>query len=574
MALRKLLAAFLGISAAVQSFRAGAAGGDGLPGSFVRPGGGPADPIVYDVEGWATGHRGLPGHFGHRLARIDDIDGDGVAEFAASARSFPVAERQAGFVGLFSGRSGARLRHWLAPEGRDYYGEALGVSGDVDGDGIRELVIMDGYGGFDVLSPVTGRVFFEVPRPRGRVQGLTAIVSLGDVDGNGVGDVALAVGGYNDVPDPAGQGGFSVGRVAAHSGADGRLLWERSGEEDSLFGLSAVATGDVSGDGVPDLVVSEPFSGPEGARPVQSPASRLHVLSGADGVTLATHAGEPWQLLLGRNMAFIGDTDGNGRVEVVAAAPWTHNGFREEAGWAGVFELPGFDLRYEVWGEHGGDFNFAPDYLGFHTSSAGDADGDGADDFLLSTYHARTLSVDRVWGRFYLHSGRTGDLLQVYEALHSPTGATPEAPYVSALSPLGDVDGDGRAEFLVGAGGGAEDGALRGYVHLVRYQPELEPFRRGDIDGDGRGTITDIVRVARGILTPAPLEPCLAAYDVNGDSRLDANDVLDLVCHVFYCYGFIPPEPATPGLGCGRHARLKPGPREIPFGCEAHPCGG
>jgi hypothetical protein len=548
-----------------------AAEGDGLPGACVRPGAGPADPIVYEVEGEPTGIRPRPGHFGWVLAQLDDLDGDGMPEFAAGAHSFVLPDGRFGFVALFSGRTGQRLRHWLPPPDRDYFGLAVAAAGDADGDGFRDLAVMDATGAFDVLSTSSGERLFAVPRPRGDFGGVSEfLVPLGDVDGDGVGDIAFSVGSYDDAAGEPERPTFEVGRVAAHSGADGRLLWERLGEEDSLFGFRSVSVEDVSADGVPDLLVGQPYSSVQRQHGIQSPPARLVLLSGSDGTVLATHVGQPWQGALGRGLAFLGDTDANGRVEVAAAASLAYNGLKEEAGWVGVFELPSFALRFEIRGEHGADFYFAGDLLGFRTSEAGDTDGDGATDFLLSTFHVRTLSAGPVYGRLYLHSGRTGDLLQVYEGQQTPIGSHPSEPYVTALAPLGDVDGDGRDEFLVGAGGWALDDPLRGYVQLLRYQAELPPLRRGEVDGDGRYTITDVYRVARAVFGLAPVEPCPLLYDLDGNNRLDSLDILYLICNTFTCTTFTPPEPAPPSSRCGRYARLKPTRSEVPLSCTGH----
>jgi hypothetical protein len=72
----------------------------------------------------------------------------------------------------------------------------------------------------------------------------------GDVNGDGV--VDLAVGSYT-----SSDGASQAGQVEIFSGADGSLVRRMtSTTELENFGFDAVGIGDVSGDGVPDLVGS------------------------------------------------------------------------------------------------------------------------------------------------------------------------------------------------------------------------------------------------------------------------------------------------------------------------------
>lgn len=181
------------------------------------------------------------------------------------------------------------------------------ASADVTGDGVADLVAGAGPGGgpdvrvFDGATGQQVRQFFAFETTfAGGV-----FVAAGDVDGDGKADIVVS----------ADVGGGP--RVRVFGGADGSELANFLGIEDANFrGGTRVALGDVSGDNIPDLVVSAG----EGGGP------RIAVF---DGTTLRSGTA-PRRVMNDffafestlRNGAFVaaGDVTGDGRGDVIAGA--------------------------------------------------------------------------------------------------------------------------------------------------------------------------------------------------------------------------------------------------------------
>ena len=238
--------------------------------------------------------------FGAAVAALGDLDGNGVPDFAVGAPGHDGArERLGGTWVLFAQREGyvTRTRDASAspelaaltqfapgPSGwvpRQRFGAALATLGDLDGDGSVELAVAR-EGSLSPLAPHVADAAFVLsvdhagdvaraaalppPADRHRPGRIAALAAPGDVDGDGVPDLAL---GYPSCDD----GGDSRGAVrivflgvdgagsSPTAGGEQRISdWE--GDFDGLlfdraeFGRALGAPGDVDGDGVPDLIVS------------------------------------------------------------------------------------------------------------------------------------------------------------------------------------------------------------------------------------------------------------------------------------------------------------------------------
>ena len=199
------------------------------------------------------------------------------------------------------------------------------------------------------------------------------------------------------------------------------------------------------------------------------------LLTGANGFRLAGPADES---RLGSALSAAGDVNGDGYGDIVVGAPFFNSpSFRE--GRAYVLFGPGPALPSQQPTFLNGTNGFqvtglaADDQLGASVAGLGDINGDGRADLAFGAPQADPLGRAGA-GAAYVVFGATGFPLNVSLAgLNGTNGFTlvGEAAgfqCASALAPAGDFNGDGRADFLVGAEKATVGGQTNiGRVYLV-----------------------------------------------------------------------------------------------------------
>lgn len=390
--------------------------------------------------------------YGIAVASVGDVNGDGFADFLIGA---PGADQAKGAAYLYFGSAVPSAADWnagdsaarmelVSPDGpRATFGRVIGL-GDVNGDGYADFLIADSpFGGIQPLHVYLGsaapaaeswngiaasqRIDLSIPDAVGT--GIESVTGLGDVNGDGYADFAAATGGQD----------FREGKVHVYLGSSavGPVGWNGDGASRRIDIASpdgpeghffwVAAAGDVNGDGYTDLVV------------------------GASGVDMGV---------------------GAAHVYLGAADPG--------AAWRGAA------ARIDLTSPDAGATSF-----GTVVASAGDVDGDGLSDLLLTSFR-ETFAPNAGTGHVYL--GSPAPSAAAWNGASAPKRidlVAPEGPpssYGNTGLSTGDLDGDGYDDFAVGASA-ASGGAGAVYVYLGALAPSPvgwnapAPGRRIDIIG-------------------------------------------------------------------------------------------
>jgi hypothetical protein len=246
-----------------------------------------------------------------------------------------------------------------------------------------------------------------------------AVAAVGDWDGDGRSDVAVGA------PSNGQQSPGAVWVLSSASGAElAHFVGNEPGEE---FGYALAGDLDWNGDQFPDLVVGVRSASIGGTR-----RGAVRFFSGRERKPLAAALlGVEDHAFCGASLARLDDGDGDGRPELAVGSPGESVG----RGLVRVYAPGSTEPRLVLRGRGSGD--------GFGTSvaAARDMNGDGHDDVLVGVPRESRSAPGS--GAVRVFDGRNG------RTLRTLWGTEPHGAFGERVAALGDVDGDGCAEFAV-----------------------------------------------------------------------------------------------------------------------------
>ncbi|MBX3273162.1 MAG: FG-GAP repeat protein [Sandaracinaceae bacterium] len=392
----------------------------------------------------------------------DDFDGDGRGDVLIGTRlsrvfayhgpleSEPAPQTTLAFPGPATGRSGYASVAKAGDVNGDGYADALIGIPDTSNPELREGNAYLYLGGPDGLSD-TPSVTFD--NPLNRVNGWFGgtVRGVGDFDGDGYGDVAIAASGQDAVyvylggpAGPAATSSFTLAGAAA-----------------SGFGQTLGAPGDTDGDGYVDLLVTE-FVDLGGGGTVDD-VGRVHVFSGGTSPSelatrVLTSPEMPPARLGGSLMVRAADFDRDGFADAVVGTSVAPGPSGSHEG--RVFVFPG---------SRSGLGDRAPIVLHspisqawgfFFVTGVGDLDADGHSDLVVGAplQNGDGGTTQRV-GNAFRYLGSPAGLSAAMRVVQTPTSEN--GSFGSVISVV-DIDGSGSAHALIAAPG-VERGGVYGY---------------------------------------------------------------------------------------------------------------
>jgi len=217
-------------------------------------------------------------------------------------------------------------------------------------------------------------------------------------------------------------------------------VFDVDGGSGDRMGWSASRAGLVDADLVPDLIVGSPRADVNGTS-----SGTATVLSGATGLVIHAVHGDLASDQLGFSVATLGDLDGDGRSEFIAGAPFAGG----NRGAARVYD----GATGGVLGTFTGDGPL--DELGTSVGGAGDVNNDTVPDIIIG---APEDSGGDGYARIY--SGLNGSEIRTL------TPPSPGSSFGISVAGLGDLDGDGFSEVVVGAFLDNTNGFSRGRAYV------------------------------------------------------------------------------------------------------------
>ncbi|MFB2892382.1 beta strand repeat-containing protein [Aerosakkonemataceae cyanobacterium BLCC-F50] len=405
----------------------------------------------------------------------------------------------------------------------DSSGNSVSNAGDVNGDGIGDLIIgavgANNYAGRSYvvfgkstgfsaslnLSTLDGSNGFVINGINANDRLGSSVSNAGDVNGDGIGDFIIGAFGANNF---AGRSyvvfgkstGFSASlNLSTLDGSNGFVINGINANDYS--GRSVSNAGDVNGDGIGDLIIggdgANNFAGKSyvvfGKSTGFSASLNLSTLDGSNGFVINGINANDYS---GYSVSNAGDVNGDGIGDLIIGA----QGANGAAGKSYVVfgKSTGFSASLNLSSLNGSngfaiDGIKANDFSGFSVSNAGDVNGDGIADLIIGA-----PGTNGAAGQSYVVFGKsTGFSASLnLSTLNGSNGFVINGinqypSFGRSVSNAGDVNGDGIGDLIISAVG-PNGGAERSYVMFGKSTGFSASLNLSTLDGSNGFAIDGI----------------------------------------------------------------------------------